>query len=89
MIKGQRMISDASLFEANAGMNSLIKREDSAPNAKILKRYEQRYHDFKEGRKQRKVSKQTHISKPDLEASLVSRIKGLSKFNRLSCNNRR
>jgi transposase len=74
MIKGQRMISDANLFEANAGMNSLIKREDSGPNAKkILKRYAQRYHDFKEGRKPRKVSNQTHVSKTDPQASLVSR----------------
>lgn len=73
IIKGQRMISDASLFEANADMDSLVEREDGDPNARVLKMYDQRYHDFKEGKKQRKVSNQTHVSKTDADASLVSR----------------
>lgn len=73
IIKGKRMISDASLIEANAGMDSLIKREDNDPNTKVLKTYDRRYHDFREGKKARKVSNQTHVSKTDPDASLVSR----------------
>lgn len=73
IIKGQRMISEASLFEANADMDSLVEREKGDPNARELKLYDQRYHDFKEGKKQRKVSNQTHASKTDPDASLVSR----------------
>jgi hypothetical protein len=43
----------------NAGMGSLVEREESDLNARVLKIYNQRYHDFNEGRKQRKVSKRT------------------------------
>ncbi|HEY2566849.1 MAG TPA: hypothetical protein VGH95_03995 [Candidatus Aquirickettsiella sp.] len=43
------MISDTSLFEANAGMGSLVEREESDLNARVLKIYNQRYHDFNEG----------------------------------------
>ena len=41
------MISDASLVEADAAMDSLVEREDSDPEARKLKAYECRYHDFK------------------------------------------
>lgn len=67
------MISDASLIEADASINSVVEREDADPNARALKNYEQRYHDFKEGKKQRKFSNQTHVSKTDPDATLVSK----------------
>ena len=57
------MISDASLVE----------RECSDPESRELKAYERRYHDFKEGRRERKVSNQTHVSKTDPDSTLVSK----------------
>lgn len=81
MISGKRMISDASLIEADASMDSLIKREDGDPDARALKMYEQRYHDFKEGKKEQKVSNQTHASKTDPDATLVSRKGYYKKLN--------
>lgn len=81
IISGKRMISDASLVEADASMDSLVKREDGDPDARELKLYEQRYHDFKEGKKERKVSNQTHVSKTDPDATLVSRKGYYKKLN--------
>ena len=60
-------------YEANASMDSLVERTDADPNARELKLYERRYHDFHEGIKQRKVSNQTHVSATDPDATLVSR----------------
>ena len=73
IIKGKRLIADASLVEADASLNSMKRRDDAAPEAKALKQYEQRYHDFREGKKQRKLSNQTHVSQSDPGSSLVSR----------------
>jgi transposase len=81
IINGKRMMSDASLVEANASMGSLIKREDGDPNAKELKKYERRYHDFNEGKKERKFSNQTHVSKTDPDATFVSRKSHYKKLN--------
>lgn len=72
-IKGQRMISDASLVEADAAMDSLVGRQEADPGSRELRRYEKRYHDFREGKKARKISNQTHISKSDPDATIVSR----------------
>ena len=73
IIKGQGMLSDASLIEANAAMSSLVERAESDPQAKLLTTYNQRYYDFKTGRKTRKVANQTHVSHTDPDTSLVSR----------------
>lgn len=80
LIQGRRMISDASLIEANASIDSMVERNDADPNARELKYYEQRYHDFKEGKKQRRISNQTHVSKTDPDATLVSK---KTKYNKL------
>ena len=48
------MISDASLVEADAAMDSLVEREDSDPEARKLKAYECRYHDFKKVKEKEK-----------------------------------
>lgn len=80
LIQGKSMISDASLIEADASIDSLVEREDADPNARALKNYEQRYHNFKEGKKQRKFSNQTHVSKTDPDATLVSK---KTKYNKL------
>lgn len=58
IISGKQMISDTSLVEADAAMDSLVEREDSNPEARELKAYERQYHDFKEGKRERKISNQ-------------------------------
>ncbi|MEW8200304.1 MAG: hypothetical protein AB2777_21965, partial [Candidatus Thiodiazotropha endolucinida] len=69
----KRLISDASLIDANVSIDSMVERPDGDPDAKALKNYQQRYHDFREDKKQRRVSNQTHINHSDPEATLVSR----------------
>ena len=49
------------------------ERADGDPGAKALKHYQQRYHDFREGKKQRRLSNQTHVSHSDPDATHVSR----------------
>lgn len=73
LIKGKKWIADASLVDADASIDSMREREDSDPQAKALKQYERRYHDFREGKKKRKLSNQTHVSHSDPDATLVSR----------------
>ena len=72
-LKGKKIVVDSSIFEADACLDSLVERRDGDPEAKALKQYEQRYHDFKTGKKKRKISNQTHVSKTDPDASLVPR----------------
>lgn len=72
VVKAKRVISDASLVEANASMDSLVEREDSDPDHKALKVYQKRYYDFKTGTKKRKYSNKTHICSTDPDATLVS-----------------
>jgi len=81
IISGKRMISDASLVEADAAMDSLVERECSDPVSRELKAYERRYHDFKEGRRERKVSNQTHVSKTDPDSTLVSKGSAYKKLS--------
>ncbi len=72
-IRGRRIIADASLVEADAAIDSLVERDDADPNARALKHYEHRYHDFKVGKRRRKLANQTHVSASDPDATLVSR----------------
>ena len=73
IVRGRRVMVDATRVEANASINSLEERAKSDPPARALKKYEQRYHDFKEGTKKRQVSNPTHVSSSDPAATLVSR----------------
>jgi len=73
LIKGQNVMVDASLVEADASINSLQERKEGDPKARALRNYEKRYHDFREGDKKRKVSNQTHVSQTDPDATLVAR----------------
>jgi len=73
IVTGKKLIADASLIDANASIESMMERPDGDPDAKALKNYQQRYHDFREGKKQRRISNQTHVSHTDPEATLVSR----------------
>jgi transposase len=73
IVRGRRIMVDATLVEADASINSLEERPQSDPQARALKMYEQRYHDFKEGKKTRQISNQTHVSASDPDATLVSR----------------
>jgi len=73
LVEGKRIITDATLIDADASMNSLEEREDGDPDAKELKKYNKRYHDFQHGRRKRRVSNQTHVSRTDADASMVYR----------------
>ncbi len=79
-IRGRRIVADASLVEADAAVDSLVEREDADPDARALRRYEQRYHDFRSGARRRKYANQTHVSASDPDASLVSRRDGYKKL---------
>jgi len=81
VIPGKRLIVDASLVDADASLDSMVPREEADPDARALKAYEQRCHDFKEGKKQRKVSNQTHVSRTDPDATLVSRTSSYRKLS--------
>jgi transposase len=72
-IRGRRIVADASLVEADAAIDSMVQRDDADPDARALKNYERRYHDFKTGKRRRKLANQTHVSISDPDASLVSR----------------
>ncbi len=71
-ICGRRIVADAAV-------DSLVERDDADPNARALKMYQQRYHDFKTGKKPRKYANQTPVSASDPGASLVSRRDGYKK----------
>ncbi len=80
LIQGKTLITDASIVAANASLDSMIPRKETDPKARQLKLYQQRYHDFRVGKKQRKIANQTHVSKSDADASLVSRNSSYSKL---------
>jgi transposase len=73
LLKGKRIIADATLVEADAALDSLKERGDGDPKARALKQYERRYHDFREGKKRRKISNQTHVSGTDPDSTMVAR----------------
>lgn len=70
---GKRIVVDATLIQANVSLDSLVERTDGDPKAKVLKQYDKRYHDFKHGKRKRRYSNQTHVSKSDPDASMVYR----------------
>ena len=72
-IHGRRIVADASLVQADASVDSMVEREDADPSARELKNYEHRYHDFRAGKRVRKIANQTHVSASDRDATLVSR----------------
>lgn len=80
-IRGRRIVADASLVEADAAIGSLVERDDADPDARTLKNYERRYHDFVVGKKRRKYANQTHVSGTDPDASLVTRRDGYKKLS--------
>ena len=55
---GKQIVADATLVKANASMNSLVKREDTDSDARVLKQYEKQYHDFQHGKRKRRVANQ-------------------------------
>jgi transposase len=73
IVRGRRVMVDATLGEANAAINSLAERPAGDPHARALKLYEQRYHDFKQGKKMRQVSNQTPVSTTAPDATVGSR----------------
>lgn len=69
----KQIVADATLVKANAAMGSLVKREDTDPDARVLKQYEKQYHDFQHGKRKRRVANQTHVSASDPDATMVYR----------------
>jgi transposase len=72
LVKGRKIIADATLIEADASLDSMVRREKGDPDFRELKNHEKQYHDFKMGKKKRKVLNQTHVSSTDPHSSLVS-----------------
>ena len=70
---GHQVVVDATLVKANASMASLVERTDGDPDARALKQYERRYHDFMHGHCKRRVSNQTHVSQSDPDTPMVYR----------------
>ncbi|MBS0425108.1 MAG: hypothetical protein JSR71_11955 [Proteobacteria bacterium] len=70
---GKQIVADATLVKANASMGSLVKHEDTDPDARVLKQYEKQYHDFQHGKRKRRVANQTHVSASDPDATMVYR----------------
>jgi transposase len=65
LVKGERIMTDGTLFEANASLNSLVpKNEDGMQNTKVSKI-------GVEAPASRKISNKTHISKTDPDATLA------------------
>ncbi len=60
-------------MKANASMDSLIKREDADPNARVVKQYERWCHDFQHGERKRRVANQTHVTASGPDATMVYR----------------
>lgn len=72
-IKAKKVIVDASIIEADASMDSIVERAEDDPKAKELKPHQRHYSDLKAGQKKRQISNQTHVSKTDPDATLLSR----------------
>ena len=72
LANGKKLIVDASIFQANASMDSLVERDSESENRKALKPHQEQYHDFKYGKTTRKYSNQTHVSSTDPDSTFVS-----------------
>ena len=72
LVPGKSVIVDATMMEADARIGSMVEREPGAPERQLLKPAQERYHDFREGKKQRKLSNKTHVSTTDPDATLVT-----------------
>ncbi len=80
LVPGKRIIADASMVDADASLDSMIERENSDLKSINLKQHEERYHDFRSGKKTRKISNQTHVSKSDPDCTIAAKI-GYRKFS--------
>jgi len=73
-IKGERMMVDATLVEADASIGSLEEKEGSeTPERKAYKSYLDQFNRYSEGRKVPRYSNDTHESATDPDSSLVGR----------------
>ena len=67
LVKGEQMITDSTLIEANASLDSIISRDldiaDSQTTNITVKEYDKRF------------SNQTHLSKTDPDSSLAKKTK--------------
>lgn len=80
-VKGEAIISDASLVEADASMNSPTTRKEKDDSQKReSKTHERCYHDSRKGKKERRTANQTHTSKTDSDCTPVSRTSGYKKL---------
>lgn len=70
LVPGKTIIADATLIAGDASIDSMVERSDADPEARALKTYEKRYHDFKTGKKTRQKANQAHVSLSDPDANL-------------------
>ena len=78
LVPGKKVLVDATHIEANASIGSMIEREEADQKA-IEPRYE-RYHDFREGKKKRKLSNKTHVSTTDPDSTMVTHRRLVSRL---------
>ena len=68
LVEGKSIISDGSLFEANASNTSMVKKEQSIPENPKNDKFASESDDGGA-----KTTNKTHVSKTDLEATFVNR----------------
>lgn len=73
LLRGEKILADGTLVEANSAIRAMVEREAEDPKKKDLPPPDKNYHDFREGKKRRKVSNQTHVHPKDPSATLVAR----------------
>lgn len=67
-MKGNRVVTDASLIEADASIDSMVARDEEADKVEVQKLQERK---ATEAMPRRKVTNETHISKSDPDNSLA------------------
>lgn len=65
LVKGEQIITDSTLIEANASLDSLVSKESDVTNSQSVGDVAKQY--------DKKLSNQTHISKTDPDSSLAKK----------------
>ncbi|MDX2471671.1 MAG: IS1182 family transposase [SAR324 cluster bacterium] len=78
LVPGEKVLVDATHIEANASIGSMEEREES--DTKPLEPRFERYHDFREGKKKRKLSNKTHVSTTDPDSTMVTHRRLVSRL---------
>ena len=70
LVKGERIITDGSLIEANASIDSMVAKDENIANAELQALKERKP---TEAMPKRKITNETHISKSDPDSSLAKK----------------